>query len=471
MTGQPRINGTTMNGTKPPRVPVLGDWQPIHLGGLPAADPQPAPVPEQIVETVLPVTEPEPRIDHVALAEADRIRTLAEAEAEARRIEAEGNARAAEIRAAEETRKEKIANDKAEMQAREREAASNARIAEANRRRAEAERAAEKARADEEAEQAAATEHAAEVATADAKWRAYAIWFAFVCGVVSLPVQMSFFWTPKAPWMAAAPLMLEGAAWVVHRGARAAVANRRPVWHYRTIVWLLALLAAGVNLYHGLHSFDPGTAVATAFASIAGPGVWDLHENGRIRKRDGVLTRRERKAQEKAEAAAAKEKAAREAAAKADKEAAAKAAREAAEKLAKDREESFPEVWAHALKLAAALGEATVTEAVWRRAHRDVEGTDPGDSAEAQQLRNKAQRRMLDARADAPDKTVWKGTETATNAQRAIQVKAPRAGSTYKPVPPRRTKGDTAPFHPVAKALAADAKRQSNAAQREGEDA
>lgn len=429
MTGQPRINGTTMNGTKP-RVPVLGDWQPIHLGGLPATDSQPAPAPEQVIETAPPEPEPEPRVDYVAIAEADRIRTLAEAEAEAVRI-----------KAAEEARKQKLANDKAEQTARERNAASEARIAEANRRRAEAERAAEKARADEDAEQAAATEHAAEVATADAKWRAYAIWFAFVCGVVSLPVQMSFFWTPKAPWMAAAPLMLEGAAWVVHRGARAAVANRRPVWHYRTIVWLLAFLAAGVNLYHGLHSFDPGTAVATAFASIAGPGVWDLHENGRIRKRDGVLTRRERKAKERAEKAAAREKAAREAAVKAEKEAAAKAAREAAEKLAKDREESFPEVWAHALKLAAALGETTVTEAVWRRAHKDVEGTDPGDSAEAQQLRNKAARRMLDARADAPDKAVWKGTETVTNAQRANQIPRAQRGPSRKP--PLRRPGDT----------------------------
>jgi uncharacterized membrane protein YccC len=281
---------------------------------------------------------------------------------------------------------------------------------------------------------------------------------------------MSFFWNPRAPWMAAAPVMLEGAAWVVHRGAHAAAVSKRPVWHYRVIVWLLALIAAGINLYHGLHNFDPGTALATAFASIAGPGVWDLHENGRMRRRDGVLTRRERKAQQRAEKLAAAEKAAREAQQRADREAAATAAKEAAEKLAKDREENRPEVWKYALKLAADLGETTVTEAVWRRAHKDVEGTDPGDSAEAQKLRNAAARRLLEARAGAPEKGVWKVSETTTNAQRAIQVKAPRHGSSYKPVPPRRTKGDSAPFHPIAKTLAADAKRQSNVAQREGGD-
>jgi hypothetical protein len=49
-------------------------------------------------------------------------------------------------------------------------------------------------------------------------------------------------------------------------------------------------------------------------------------------------------------------------------------------------------VWKHALALAAALGETTVTEAVWKRAYKDVKGTDPGDSPEAQQLRNAAAR-------------------------------------------------------------------------------
>lgn len=445
------MTSPTINGTHRPTVPSWDGWQPIHLGGIPAANqPTPTPTPEPIVE---PAPVNEPTVDYIALAEADAIRTRAEAEADA-----------IKIKAAEEDRKQKIANDKAEQTARERAAESEARIAEANRKREEAERAAEQARSAEQAKEEEAAEQAAEVAAADAKWRKYAIRFAIVCAIVALPVQMNAFWNRQAPWLIAAPLMLEGGSWVVQRGAAAAVANQRPLWHYRIVAWLLALIAAGINLWHGMTAFDEATAIATAFASIAGPGVWDLHEHGRIRKRDGVLPRRERKAKENAEEAAAAEKAARDAAARAEREAAAKAAKDAAEKLAADRAESFPEVWKHALKLAAALGETAVTEAVWRRAHKDVEGTDPGDSAEAQQLRNKAARRMLDARADAPDKAVWKATETATNAQRAIQVKTPRAGSAYKPVPPRRTKGDTAPFHPIAKTLAADAKRQSNTA-------
>jgi hypothetical protein len=261
--------------------------------------------------------------------------------------------------------------------------------------------------------------------------------------------------------MAAAPIMLEGAAWVVHRGARAAVANRRPVWHYRLIVWLLAFAAAGINLYHGLHSFDPGTALATAFASVAGPGVWDLHEHGRIRKRDGKLTRRERNAQERAERRAAAEKAAREAQQRADREAAEKAAQDAVEKLAADRQADYGDEWKHAKKLAAALGETIVTEAVWRRAWRDVHGTDPGDTVDTIRTRRTAEHRVATARDEAPANTARK----VTSAQRANQMPpaSNRAakGPRKRPVPPRRTPGDTAPYHPVAKAAAAETARRA----------
>ena len=431
-----------LNGTKTGKLaaPDWGGWQPIHIGGLDTADTQP---------TTEPAPAPEPAFDPVKLAEADRIRALAEADARALEIKAQAEAEAEKIRATEETRRLRLANDKAERRAREEDAASEARIAESNRKRAEADRArtqAEEADAKQEKAEAAA---AKEVKEADDKWRAYAIRFAIVCGIVSLPVQMSFFWNPRAPWMAAAPIMLEGAAWVVHRGARAAVANRRPVWHYRTIVWLLAFMAAGINLYHGLHAFDPGTALATAFASVAGPGVWDLHEHGRIRARDGKLSRRQRNEAKKA----AKQAAAEHAAAQAREETEQKAAQEAAEAarktLAEKREKEFPKVWAHALKLAAALGETTVTEAVWRRAHFDIEGTEPGDSVDIIRGRNAASRRVAAAVSEAPGNTPSK----VTNAQRASQIPVPARSRVYKPPvrPGRRTKGDTPQYVDAAR--------------------
>ncbi|MFF9240084.1 hypothetical protein ACF1AL_14795 [Streptomyces sp. NPDC014801] len=381
-------------------------------------------------------SEPRFEYDPVAHAEAEAIRTRAEAEAEARRIAAEAEAKAKLATAEEEARKLRLANDKAEARAREEQAAREARIAESNRKR-EAEERARREEA-EQAERAKLEEAktAEEVALADDRWRAYALNFYRVCAIVALPVQVSAFYNPRALWLMAAPLMLEGGAWVVLKGAAAAVANRRPSWHYRLIAWLLAFIAAGINLWHGLQAFDQATALGTAFASIAGPGVWDLHEHGRIRKRDGKLTWRERRAQRKAAEEEAKRKAAEEERRAAEKEAAEKAAEEARRQLDATRAKEFPKVWEHAVRLAAALGETTVTEAVWKRAHRDVEGTDPAESADIIRMRNAAEMRVEAARQKRP--------VNRSSSQLASQVPGAKKPRVYTPPARRgvRTKGD-----------------------------
>ncbi|MFJ4356897.1 hypothetical protein ACIP25_11570 [Streptomyces massasporeus] len=394
--------------------------------------------------------------DPVAMAEAEAIRTRAAAEAEALCKEAEAKAEAEKIKAAEEARKQKIANDKAEARALEEQAARAARIAKLNREREEEERAAreadEKAAAQEQAEAA----KAAEVAAAEEQWRQYALRFYAVCSIVALPVQIAAFYNPNALWLMAAPLMLEGGAWVVLKGARAAAADHRPHWHYRLIAWVLAFIAASINLWHGLHAFDPATAIGTAFASIAGPGVYDLHEHGQIRKRDGALTRKQRKAQAKADRAEAARKAAEEKRRAAEKEAAERAAAEAAEKLAQARAKEFPKVWQHALRLAAALGETTVTEAVWKRAHRDVEGADPSESAEIIRLRNAAEARVEAARQKRP--------VNGSSQQVASQVPGAKKPRVYNPPARRgkRTKGDVK-YAPAARRQAAITAKQTAA--------
>ncbi|MEV4970588.1 hypothetical protein [Streptomyces scopuliridis] len=422
-----------VNGHERPAMPLSGEWLPV---------------------TPDPVAVPAP--DPVAEAEAEAIRARAYADSEARRITAEAEAVAARIKAEEEARKLRLANDRAERRAAEEQAASEARIAESNRKREEAERQTAASRAEGEEQKKAKEKADRETAEAEDRWRAYAIRFAVVCGIVALPVQIAAFWNPDAWWLVAAPVMLEGGSWVVQKGAASAVANRRPLWHYRTIAWLLAFVAAGINLWHGWTAFDPATAIATAFASVAGPGVWDLHEHGRIRKRDGVLSRRERKAQKKAEKRAAEEKARVEADEKADKELAEKAAAEAAEKLAAERAQHFPKVWEHAVKLAYAMGETTVTEAVWRRAHRDIEGADPGETADIIHGRNNAKRRLASAiegtRVNAPGR--------GKNSQRAAHLPPTAKKPRVKPTPPIRRRGDSAPFHPAAKRSAADTARQ-----------
>jgi chemotaxis protein histidine kinase CheA len=440
-----------MNGTARPAVPILGPFTPY-----------PIPAAEEAV--------PAPAVDPRAEAEAEAIRAQTAASVEAARIEAEAKAEAIRAKAEAEAERLRLANERNRMALEEKQAAHARKLAELQAEQEEIDRQAAAARkeADDDAQAAAEGQRKqqeaeaatlAEIAAADDKWRKYAIRFAFICGIVSLPVQMSFFWNPRAPWMAAAPVMLEGAAWVVHRGARAAVANRRPVWHYRTIVWLLAFVAAGVNLYHGLHSFDPGTALATAFASIAGPGVWDLHEHGRIRKRAGVLTRRERRVIERAEKRAAAEKAAEKRFA-AEREAYIEnAEREAAAKLAAGRAGKFPKVWEHALKLAAALGETTVTQAVWVRAYRDIEGTEPGDSVDVIRTRNVAARRVAAALSEAPGNTPSK----VTNAQRVPHLppspgRGPKTGPKVRGI---RRQGDAPKFTQAAKKQAAITAKKS----------
>ncbi|MEU0200904.1 MULTISPECIES: hypothetical protein [unclassified Streptomyces] len=387
--------------------------------------------------------------DPVALAEAEAIRTRAAAEAEAARIEAEGKAEAEKIKAAEEARKQRIANDKAEARAREEQAAREARIAKLNRERKEQERAAREAEAKAAAQEQAEAAKAAEVAAAEEQWRQYALRFYAVCSIVALPVQIAAFYNPNALWLMAAPIMLEGGAWVVLKGARAAAADRRPHWHYRLIAWVLAFIAAAINLWHGLHAFDPATAIGTAFASIAGPGVYDLHEHGQIRKRDGKLTRRQRKAAEKAAREEARRQAAEEKRRAAEKEAAERAAAEAAAELAAMRETEFEDVWKHARKLAAALGETTVTEAVWKRAHRDIRGADPGEDAETIRARNAAAARVEAARQQRPVSTVSK----TMNAQRVPQVPTStgRGSKTGPKVRGVRRPGDSQRFSAAAR--------------------
>lgn len=445
-----------LNGHKRPTMPVLGDWRPA--------------TPEPVEEQCTPEPEPAVVSEAVALAQAEAIRAQAWADAEKQRIAAEAEKEAAlklaeaeaeaiRLAAEENARKLALANNRAERKEAEEQAASEARIAEHQRRRDEAERLRREATRQVEEQQASEEAAAAEIKAADDKWRSYAIKFAVVCGIVSLPVQMSFFWTPEAPWMAAAPIMLEGAAWVVHRGARAAAVSKRPVWHYRTIVWLLAFLAAGVNLYHGLHSFDPGTAVATAFASIAGPGVWDLHENGRIRKRDGVKTRRERRAEEKAAKEAAKQKAVEEARCAAEKEAADKAAEAARLELRETRQTVFEDVWAEAVKIGAALAKDPEDPSVWARAYHNIKGCEPGESIESITGRRAAEKRVEAALTGTPVNTLSK----TTNAQRGVQT--PRSG--YKPVPPVRKKGDTTRYHRAAGRAHGDLLRTKNAAKKD----
>lgn len=120
--------------------------------------------------------------------------------------------------------------------------------------------------------------------------------FAVLCFLVALPLQLRAFWDPDRPWNAVVPVMLEVAAWAAMRLAHAAIVNRRVTWPYLTLTFLFASVAAGINITDGFLHPDIGAifGLAGGFASLAGPGLWAVHQFG-ARARGSKATRAERK--------------------------------------------------------------------------------------------------------------------------------------------------------------------------------
>ena len=94
-------------------------------------------------------------------------------------------------------------------------------------------------------------------------------------------------------------------------------------------------------------------------------------------------------------------------------------------------------MWEHACRLAADLGETTVTEAIWKRAKLDVDGALPGESAEVLRMRNAAEARVEAARQKRP--------VNGSSQQVASQVLGAKQARVYNPPARRgvRAKGDT----------------------------
>ncbi|MDQ0758723.1 hypothetical protein [Streptomyces canus] len=401
------------------------------------------------------LASPEPRFDPVALAEAEAIRTKAAAEAEALRIEAAGKAEAEKIKAVEEAEKQRLANERASLRFQRERSEQLAKIEEAEKKREDIARARRDAdRQDQDRQQAQAASVKA-VEKASKRWRRVAVAFYGLCAGVALPVQMAAFYNKDAKYLLAAPVFIELIALVALVGAAAAVTAGRPHWHYRLVAWGGALTAASINIIHGLAEYDLATAFGTALASIAGPGMWDLHEHGRILKRDGKPSWRERRAAEKAEREAAKDRAAEEARKRAEKEASDEAAEAARQELREIRQTVFKDVWAEAVKIGAALGKAPDDPAVWPRAYRNIKGCELGESIESITGRRTAEKRAEAALTGTPVATLGK----TTNAQRAAQM-PPGPNRVLKTRATRR-RGDTPKYVGAARKQAAITAKQA----------
>lgn len=286
------------------------------------------------------------------------------------------------------------------------------------------------------------------------QWRKSAKAIAVTCVLVSLPLQLMAFWSPQAPFLVLAPFVLEGLAWALLKGAEAAIDESRPSWHYRALAGAVAVFAAAVNYLHGATEFGLGTGLGGAFCSLAGPLVWDLHEHGRIRKRDGRRTRRERRDEARRLAVEAAEKKAAE-----QREADDREAREVA------RSVQWPQVWERAVALAAALGELHPSDATWKRAWDDVEGATLGDTAASIAARVAAKAAVKDAAKDHPNQG-----EKSEKPQVESQMPAPAKSTRVRTsdgrrnnggTPPVRRAGDTLGYSPAARrAMSLAARRQ-----------
>jgi chemotaxis protein histidine kinase CheA len=404
------------------------------------------------------------RFDPVALAEAEAIRKRAEAEAEALRIEAQGKADAEKILAAEKAEKERIANERAAMRLARERADHEAHLAK---------KAAEKAKADaerEKAELAAAEQEAAEAERAAEQKRSENLWkwgargIYLVGLIIAAPVQFLAFWDPQRPFLVAAPALLEGLALVLACGAAWAVAHRRDVLPYRIGIMAGALIAAGINLWHGLT--DPAigfnAGLIGAIASLGGPIVLMAYEHGIAQKADGIPSFRERRAAERArreqEAAREKARAERKAAedkARAEKRAAEERAQEEQRRKDADRQQHHPEVWAIAEAMRSARGAQFVTEQIWADAwYRKTGSKTVGITAEIEAETRAAQARMK-AATDVPIIGDFSLVDSQKGARPKKNPDAPDGRRNNGGTPPRRRPGDTQPYAPIARKQAA----------------
>lgn len=399
----------------------------------------------------------------LAQAEAEAIRSRTQADAEARRIKAAAEADAIRIKAHEEAERNRIANERSAMRLEKEKADHKAHLAEKAARAAKAKAEAEKVEnaAAEEAQQAADREAEQQRSEAWWKWGARGIYAVGL--IIAAPVQFLAFWDPHRKFLVAAPALLEGIALVLACGAAWAVAHRRDVLPYRIGIMFGALIAATINLWHGL--YDPvigfNAGLIGALASVGGPIVLMAYEHGIAQKADGIPSWRERRADERAAAAEAEarkqareEKKAAEEKAAAEKAAAQRHASEEQKRRDEDRRSSHLDVWEVADAMRSARGSAVVTEQIWADAWYRVTGSKTvGITPEIEAKSRAAQNRM-----QTVSKMPVLGALSLVDSHRPPRSQrdpnAPDGRLNNGGTPPRRRPGDSPPPSLIARTQA-----------------
>ncbi|MGW2920394.1 hypothetical protein ACWDBF_21385 [Streptomyces angustmyceticus] len=402
----------------------------------------------------------EPRFDPVALAEAEAIRTRATAEADALRAEAEGKADAEKIKATEEAERQRLANERNRLKLEKDQASHDTFIAEQRRRKEAAETATAKARKTEDEAEAKEAARAAEQRRSENIWKWGARGIYGVGLVIAAPIQFLAFWDKERPFLVAAPALLEGLALALAFGAAWAVAHRRDVMPYRVGIMIAALIAAGINLWHGITdaSIGPNAGSIGALASLGGPIVLMAYEHGIAQKADGIPSWREKrdaerkkKAEVEAREKAKAEKAAAETNAAAQKAKQQMQAEEEQKRKDADRREHHPDVWEVAEALRSARGSQYVTEQIWADAWYRVTGSKVVGVRPEMEAESRAAQARMKAIAELPvlGDLSQVGSQKAPRAKKDAETPDGRRfnGGT----PPLRRAGDTLPYCDAAK--------------------
>ncbi|WP_262062625.1 hypothetical protein [Streptomyces sp. STR69] len=410
----------------------------------------------------------------MSVPELDTQETAAGIETETALLKAQAEADSIRIKAEAEAEKQRIANARAAMKLEAEQAAHARKMAEQEAARVKAETEATKSQEQAEAQAQAESERAEEQRRTERTWKWGARGIYGVGLVIAAPVQFLAFWDEHRPFLLAAPALLEGLALVLACGAAWAVAHRRDVLPYRVGIMAGALIAATINLWHGLSDPKIGlnAGLIGAIASIGGPCVLMAYEHGIAQRRDGIPSWRERRDITKAEAAALeaaeakqKEKEAAEASRAKEKAEAQKRAEEDQRRKDADRQEHHPEVWEVAQALRSARGAEHVTEQIWADAWYRVTGSKSvGVTPDIEARSRAAQARM---------KAAIEGLLTETDEDALSQVESQKLHQPERDLsavdgrrfnggtPPRRTAGDTAPYAPIARAAMSDTAKQS----------
>jgi len=280
--------------------------------------------------------------------------------------------------------------------------------------------------------------------------------------LASLPAQIMHF--VSISWMLLSlPFALEGAAWVMAAGVAYADERRLPAW-VRWLLRALCLTAAGyaawINYDYGAET-APAVGYGLAAVTVFGPLFFEVRQWVTTLTFDAA--ERRRRAEAKARAAHARTRYRHH-----------KDVVKLAQKLvsaAPFGTLSFEDAFAAAWEIKHGTTQPGMTPALYAEKLASSKAlTEAMDAANGAPVSTRG--RLLQLLYPAPSALSSKLSSTPGSSQVASQIpptskqpsdtrlKGTKKGPRIRPVPPIRRKGDTAPYHPLARAAAADTARK-----------